>query len=116
VWTWRAPTYGRTLLKGLQAYKGLLADGPAVVAGDFNSNAIWDRENPGANHSMAVELLAGCDLVSAYHEFFDEPHGQENHERATHYHGWKSDRPFHIDYCFVPRHRYSAVPADAHIA
>jgi hypothetical protein len=103
VWTWEAPTYGHTLLKGLKAYRDLLADERGLVAGDFNSNAIWDKDNPEASHSMAVEFLTGCGLVSAYHDHFGEAHGSESTQRATHYHGWREDRPFHIDYCFVPK-------------
>jgi exodeoxyribonuclease III len=31
--------------------------GPVVIAGDFNSNARWDKERPGRNHSEVVRLL-----------------------------------------------------------
>jgi endonuclease/exonuclease/phosphatase family metal-dependent hydrolase len=41
------------------------------------------------------------DLVSAYHEFNSENHGRET--RPTYYFLWKEDRPYHIDYCFLPR-------------
>ena len=74
-----------------------------TVAGDFNGNAIWDAAHPKATHTMAVDLLADCGLASAYHRFCGEKHGHESRERATHYHTWNKERPFHIDYCFVPR-------------
>lgn len=52
---------------------------PGVVAGDFNSNTIWDYKRPaGQNHSGLVRQLASLGLVSAYHHFFREAHGAES--------------------------------------
>jgi endonuclease/exonuclease/phosphatase family metal-dependent hydrolase len=45
--------------------------------------------------------LTGLGLVSAYHHSHNEPHGRET--RPTYYFHWKKDRPYHIDYCFVPQ-------------
>ena len=39
--------------------------------------------------------------MSAYHEWNAEAHGRE--KTPTYYFLWKEDRPYHIDYCFVPR-------------
>jgi endonuclease/exonuclease/phosphatase family metal-dependent hydrolase len=39
--------------------------------------------------------------VSGYHQFFEEPHGSET--RPTFYLLWKESRPYHLDYCFIPR-------------
>jgi len=39
-------------------------------------------------------------MTSAYHAHFGEAHGAES--RATYYFHWKVEKPFHIDYCFVP--------------
>jgi endonuclease/exonuclease/phosphatase family metal-dependent hydrolase len=38
--------------------------------------------------------------VSAYHAFYREDHGRET--RPTYYFQWKLQRPYHIDYCFIP--------------
>jgi exonuclease III len=74
---------------------------PVVLAGDLNSNQIWDHERPVGNHSDVVRILAERGLVSAYHEFFGEAQGVESRPtfnlfRHTH-------RPFHLDYIFLPR-------------
>jgi hypothetical protein len=66
-----------------QVYKALMSnpqwfDGtPIVMAGDLNSNKLWDRERPVGNHSQVVEILAERGLVSAYHQFFGEEQGVE---------------------------------------
>jgi endonuclease/exonuclease/phosphatase family metal-dependent hydrolase len=71
-----------------------------IVAGDFNSNSIWDCNRPVGNHTAVVELLAAQGIVSAYHAFYDEPHGSES--RPTLYLLKNRNRPFHIDYVFIP--------------
>src|SRR5712691_5667 len=68
--------------------------------GDFNSNATFDHGRKLRNHSAVVKLLAGKRIVSAYHAFFKEEHGEEI--RATHYFWHQKERRFHIDYIFVP--------------
>jgi len=71
-----------------------------VVAGDFNSNSIWDVSRPVGNHTAVVELLAAQGIVSAYHTFYDEVQGRES--KHTLYLLKNRSRPFHIDYVFVP--------------
>jgi hypothetical protein len=73
---------------------------PVVMCGDFNSNAIWDKNRKTRNHSAVVKLLRDRNLVSAYHTFFSEEQGEET--RPTHYFWCRQDRRFHIDYVFVP--------------
>ena len=69
--------------------------------GDLNSNVLWDSNHPGdRNHSALVSLLQELGLVSAYHSFHGEAHGEES--KPTYYFQWKEQRPFHIDYCFIP--------------
>ena len=75
---------------------------PTVLAGDLNSNTIWDRPRARMDHSRFVTWLgAELDLVSAYHEHRGEAHGKES--KPTYYFLWNRARPYHIDYCFVPR-------------
>ena len=74
---------------------------PVILAGDLNSNRIWDAEREVGNHSQVVRLLAENGLVSGYHEFFHEEQGKES--RPTTHHCRRADRPYHIDYIFVPR-------------
>jgi len=74
---------------------------PVVLCGDFNSNANFDRHRKKRTHSAVVKLLAERDIVSAYHTFFSEDPGEE--ARPTYYFWHKKERPFHLDYIFVPR-------------
>jgi len=68
VWTWPAPSYTRAFLNGLAAYQRLLERGPAVVAGDFNGNPVFDK-----------------------------------HKARAKWWTQGFERPFHIDFCFVPQ-------------
>lgn len=73
---------------------------PVVIGGDFNSNKIWDGGRKVRSHSAVVKLLLDRSLVSAYHTFFEEQHGEET--RPTYYFWHRKNRSFHIDYVFVP--------------
>jgi exodeoxyribonuclease III len=105
IWAKRDPrgSYCEAIIRAVKMYRKLFAAGQDVVAiGDFNSNAIWDAEHAaGLSHTALVELLAGWGLVSSYHAFHGEVHGQES--RPTYYFTWKQERPYHLDYCFVPK-------------
>jgi len=83
-------------------YGEFLADGPAMVAGDFNNNVYWDRPGYLINHDHTVALLDRYGLASAYHHARGEAQGAET--EPTHY--WrdrKKDGPtYHIDYVFLP--------------
>jgi exodeoxyribonuclease-3 len=90
-----------------QVYRALIShpewfnENPLVVAGDLNSNKIWDRERLVGNHSDVVKILAEHGLVSGYHEYFDEAQGAES--RPTIYLYRHAHRTFHIDYIFIPQ-------------
>jgi exodeoxyribonuclease III len=71
-----------------------------IVAGDFNSNSIWDANRAAGNHTDVVKLLAARGIVSAYHAFYGEEQGRES--RHTLYLLKNRKRPFHIDYVFIP--------------
>ena len=93
--------YVMGVVKAVQIYRTLFESSPTVLIGDLNSNAIWDTYHPaGLNHSALVSLLSELGLVSSYHHFFGEAQGLET--RPTCYLLWKKERPYHIDYCFVP--------------
>ena len=104
VWSKGAQTYSyvEAVIRAARMYRPLIEASPTVLIGDLNSNVFWDSEHkPGWNHSALVAQLARMDLVSAYHEFHDEDHGRET--KPTYYFLWKEDRPYHLDYCFLPR-------------
>lgn len=71
-----------------------------IVAGDFNSNTIWDQARPFGNHTAVVRLLEERSIVSAYHMFYGEQQGEET--RHTLYFRKDRQNPFHIDYVFLP--------------
>ena len=93
--------YVRAATSAVEAYADLFKSERVVLLGDFNSNAIWDKEHPKhLNHSSLVERLAEHGLVSAYHHAHGMPHGKE--EESTFHLYRHHDKPYHIDYCFLP--------------
>jgi hypothetical protein len=94
--------YVEAAVRAVFLYRKLFASGPTVFMGDVNSNVIWDHQHPADRcHTALVNDLAELGLVSAYHTFFDEAHGKET--RPTYYFHWKEAKPFHLDYCFIPK-------------
>lgn len=91
--------YVTQVWKAIHYYKDLLENDNVILAGDFNSNTIWDRPSRKGNHSDVVAMLAGKGIHSVYHKYFKQPHGQEKH--PTHYLYRHRDKPYHLDYCFV---------------
>jgi hypothetical protein len=96
-WT-QAPGYVENAHAALDAHRETLESGRAILAGDLNSSAKFDREHR-PNHSALVERLRDqFSMESAYHSCFGERQGEES--RPTYVHSTR--RPFHIDYAFVP--------------
>lgn len=91
--------YVSSVEAAIQDHQAFLASGPAVVAGDLNSNACWDGQTQGG-HTRIVRRLGGLGLQSAYHRHFREAQGGES--RPTHFHMRSIERPYHLDYAFVP--------------
>jgi len=93
--------YVRAASTAIDIYKSIFTDHHVVMLGDFNSNSIWDKHHPSdLNHSSMVKRLQSHEMVSAYHYVRDEAHGQETEH--TFYLHWNEDKPYHIDYCFLP--------------
>lgn len=114
VWTWPAPSYTKAFVNGLAAYARLLRRGPTVVAGDFNGSPAFDKPTQRIKWwTDAFSQLHEAGLVSAYHEFNAVGFGHERH--ATHHFLRRPERPFHIDFCFVPR-PWAAKRLEVHIA
>jgi len=99
VWPWAtksARTSYRQAHDGLAAHRAWILERPTVVLGDFNASASF----AGSAWRDLAELMRGLDLTSAYHHFSGDPFGEER--AHTHFHRGNVDRPFHLDYCFVP--------------
>jgi exodeoxyribonuclease-3 len=90
------------LRRALTKYRGFLSERPAVVAGDLNSNVIWDKPGWRSNHMTKVGLLERLGLVSAYHAIRAEVHGQETVPTLYWRNRTKDGPTYHIDYVFVP--------------
>ncbi|MCE4565293.1 endonuclease/exonuclease/phosphatase family protein [Maribellus sp. CM-23] len=100
VWTHQnnSPNFGYIgqLWKYLQINKNNLNH--TIIAGDFNSNKIWDQWDRWWNHSDVVEELDGIGIESLYHKFMDEQQGEETSH--TLYFQRKLEKTYHIDYIF----------------
>ena len=85
--------------KALNYYKDTLNCKNIILAGDFNSNVIWDKLNRKSSHSMVVEKLKNLNISSCYHSHRNQVQGKEKH--PTYYMYRHKNKPYHIDYCFV---------------
>jgi exonuclease III len=84
----------------LQKHKSKMTQ--TIIAGDFNSNEKWDREDRWWNHSDVVRELDEIDIESVYH--FHTRHQQGKEKHWTYFQHRHCDNPkkcFHIDYIFM---------------
>lgn len=100
VWTHRnnSPNFGYIgqFWKYLQVNKDKLHG--TLIAGDFNSNTIWDEWDRWWNHSDVVNELKEIGIDSIYHRLTGEQQGKESN--PTLFFQRKRTRPYHIDYIF----------------
>jgi exodeoxyribonuclease-3 len=93
------------LRRAMARYKSFLGDGTAILAGDLNSNTIWDKPGWRINHSTKVRLLdERFGLVSAWHALRGEKHGEESVPTLYWRDRTKDGPTYHIDYVFLPSH------------
>lgn len=85
--------------KAIHEYDSILQNERIILAGDFNSNTIWDKPKREGNHSTVVEKLAGKGINSVYHHFHNQLQGKEQH--PTWYLYRHKNKPYHLDYCFA---------------
>ncbi len=100
VGVWTHPPYNKVAWEAMTACVDAADGMPVVAAGDFNSSPSvvgQERKSPRFLQRMRDEF----GLVSAYHHFHGEALGAET--RATHYFLFNESRPFHLDYCFLPK-------------
>ena len=95
-----AKSYVGQIWRAVNYYEKLLEKN-SILIGDFNSNSIWDNKRKVGNHSSLVELLNNYGIVSLHHHLKKEQHGSET--EPTLYLLKQERKPFHIDYCFVPK-------------
>ena len=91
--------YVEQVWKAIHFYDKYLNEHPVILAGDFNSNTIWDRPSRVGNHSSVVKYLEEKGICSAYHLHHKQTQGKEEHPTLYMYR--HQDKPYHIDYCFA---------------
>ena len=105
VWTKKANSevfgYVGQLWKYLQLHKEKLVDKKVIIAGDLNSNAIWDKWDRWWNHTDVVNELEEIGIKSLYHHVFKEEQAKESN--PTFYLQRKLEKSYHIDYIFVSK-------------
>ncbi len=92
-------TYVEQVWKAIHCYHKYLKNKNTILAGDFNSNSIWDRKHRAGNHSSVVDFLSRKGIHSAYHLHHQQEQGKEQH--PTYYLYRHKDKPYHLDYCFA---------------
>jgi exonuclease III len=98
--------YVKLLREALAANAHWLGHGNVVVAGDFNSNTIFNKPRS-RHHTNLVVDLERLGLTSVYHSRHSKNHGAE--EQHTFHLQWNCEKRFHIDYLFVPHGWVSCV-------
>jgi exonuclease III len=91
--------YVGQIWKAINFYSELLNNERTILAGDFNSNTIWDKPRREGNHSAVVDFLARKEIHSTYHKFHDQIQGKEKHDTWFMYR--HKNKPYHLDYCFA---------------
>lgn len=91
--------YVTQVWKAIHYYDALLRKKKIILAGDFNSNTIWDNPKREGNHSAVVKKLASKNIFSTYHTFHQQTPGKEMHPTQFMYR--HQDKPYHLDYCFA---------------
>jgi len=94
--------YVEQVWKAIHHYDNLLSAKTTILAGDFNSNTIWDRKRRAGNHTNVVKYLEERGIHSAYHIYHDQIQGKE--AQPTFYLYKHQNKPYHLDYCFVSAH------------
>jgi hypothetical protein len=92
-----AKDYHRLLMQGLDLLRSEWTSGPAIMAGDFNSNSRVSGQ--ASSHPRFVKAAKAAGLKSVYHHHAGEEHGAES--VTTFVQGKIRPRRFHLDYCFV---------------
>lgn len=85
--------------KALHHYESLFKGKKIILAGDFNSNTIWDKPRREGNHSTVVKKLESKKIFSTYHIFHNQEQGAEADPTLFMYR--HKNKPYHLDYCFA---------------
>lgn len=99
LWAKPKPDYCEDLINSLKSYREFILRAPTIVLGDFNISPKLSGKKRKFRNALSV-LEHDFGLTSAYHHHFGDTFGEENY--PTHYHHRKEEKPFHIDFVFLP--------------
>lgn len=99
VWA-QAPHYAADVIQTLKAHDHALPWDSTIVMGDFNSGPRLTSPRVTKSHQGLLDAFHARGMKSAYHEFHDIDHGEE--DDPTYFHLGKRSAPWHIDFCFIP--------------
>ena len=87
----------------MRLYRKMLERG-TVIAGDFNNNPVFHRNDPNWDMLELIALLEAQGYISAYHHFTGLDHGDPR-EQPTRFQSEVAGivASHHTDYCFVPQ-------------
>lgn len=101
VWAMPEPNYVTAVQAGLDAYGDFIRSGPTIIAGDFNSGPTLKTAGAAEAHAeLCHRLSQDFGPVSSFHAATG---GVQAVEAGTYLQNWDTNRPYHIDYCFVPQ-------------
>jgi exonuclease III len=87
--------------QAIHQYDDIIKNSRTILAGDFNSNTIWDKPKRVGNHSDVVRVLGTKKIGSVYHHHHKQIQGNEAHPSFYLYR--HLDKPYHLDYCFASK-------------
>lgn len=93
--------YVRVTNKAIEHYREFINESPILIAGDFNSNTIWDKYHPDNSHSDMVKKLKEMNIDSLYHYRENQLQGSET--KKTLYMYRNKSKGYHIDFAFVTK-------------
>jgi exodeoxyribonuclease-3 len=88
--------YITQIWKAINYYEQIFNEKHTILAGDFNSNKIWDKPRRIGNHSDVVLFLEEKNIFSTYHQHQNKKHGLES--KHTHFLYRHQNKPITVEF------------------